>query len=217
MVAAKKSPRPRAGGRPSAAEAERLGATILDAATDAFFTLGYGATTIDAIAATCGIAKRTFYARFANKADLFGAVVYRLVDRMRPAHDEQLFQGPSLHAILKQLADVILNGALLPESLALQRLMLAESARFPELVTMLEKHGARAEAITRIADLLRRFVALEIAPARFAAEQLLQMLTTIPQRRAMGVGQPMTASELSLWSAQTLDLFLDGVGRNASK
>jgi Bacterial regulatory proteins, tetR family len=41
--------------------------TILDAATSAFLADGYAATTIEAIAQTCRIAKRTIYARWSGK------------------------------------------------------------------------------------------------------------------------------------------------------
>ena len=65
-------------------EAEQLGERILDAATALFFTAGYGATTIEAVAKRARISKRTFYHRFDDKPALFSAVVHRTIDRMRP-------------------------------------------------------------------------------------------------------------------------------------
>ena len=44
----------------------------------------------------------------------------------------------------------------------------------------------------------------------FAAEQFISMVVTLPQRRAMGYGTPMTAAELDVWADKTVDLFLDG-------
>lgn len=52
---------------------------ILDAATHAFLAEGYEATSIDAIATSAGISKKTFYARFASKADLFEAFATRFI------------------------------------------------------------------------------------------------------------------------------------------
>ena len=74
----------RRGGRPSRVEAEQLGERILDAATALFFTAGYGATTIEAVAKRARISKRTFYHRFDDKSALFSAVVHRTIDRLRP-------------------------------------------------------------------------------------------------------------------------------------
>src|SRR5271154_6048263 len=87
-----KAPR-RRGGRPSQAQAARLPEKILDAAADVFFTEGYGAASIEAIARRARIAKRTLYARFNDKADLFAAVVHHVVERLRPPNAEKLFQG----------------------------------------------------------------------------------------------------------------------------
>ena len=77
------APPPRRGGRPSREDAERLRQTIIDVATTMFLSLGYGATSIDAIALKARISKRTFYHRFRDKAELFAAVVHDVVDRLR--------------------------------------------------------------------------------------------------------------------------------------
>ncbi len=57
----------RRGGRPSRDEAARLSDRILDAATDLFFQRGYGATSIEAVARSARISKRTFYHRYATR------------------------------------------------------------------------------------------------------------------------------------------------------
>jgi hypothetical protein len=36
------------------------------------------------------------------------------------------------------------------------------------------------------------------------------MVVTLPQRRAMGYGIPMTAAELEVWADKSVDLFLNG-------
>ena len=72
------------GGRPSRAQAEKLGERILDAATTLFLAHGYGATSIEEVARRARVSKRTFYHRFDDKPALFGAVVHRIVERLRP-------------------------------------------------------------------------------------------------------------------------------------
>ena len=104
------------------------------------------------------MSKRTVYSRFRDKAELFGAVVHRLVERLRPpnANTEQFFEGASLEAILQRLARLILRAALSPSALALHRVIVAEATRFPELAAAVNQEGARREAIQRIAALLER-------------------------------------------------------------
>jgi len=60
---------------PTREDAARLTRTrILDAARDSFLTVGYGPTTIRALAAAAEVSEQTIYARFGNKAALLKAV-----------------------------------------------------------------------------------------------------------------------------------------------
>ena len=212
---ASKSRNPRRGGRPSQAEAERLGDHILDAATELFLDHGYGPTSIEAVARRARISKRTFYYRFDDKAALFSAVVHRIIDRLHPPADVPLVSGGSLHENLERLANLMLRGALSPQAVALHRLIVAESARFPELAVIASEQGGRKEAITLIAGLLERAAhaqQLAVNNSTFAAQQFLQMVISMPQRRAMGLGKPMTSREIDTWASNTVELFLNGCG-----
>jgi AcrR family transcriptional regulator len=205
----------RRGGRPPRLQAEQIGEQILDVATPLFLTEGYGATSIEAVAKRARMSKRTLYSRFGDKTELFGAVVHRLVERLRPpnAAPEQFFQGGSLETILERLAGLILRAALSPPALALHRVIVAEATRFPELAAAVNQEGTRREAIRRIAALLEREApagGLGIANAEFAAEQFLHMLVAGPQRRALGLGTPMTSAALDAWARDAVDLFLNG-------
>jgi len=44
----------------------------------------------------------------------------------------------------------------------------------------------------------------------FAAEQFLQIVIALPQRRALGFGEPMTEAELDAWADDCVNLFLNG-------
>jgi AcrR family transcriptional regulator len=204
---------PRRSGRPSRLTAERLREHILNVATELFLNHGYGLTSIEAVAQTAHISKRTFYHRFQDKAALFSAVVHRIIDRLHPPADVPLISGGSLQAILQHLAQLMLQGALTPQAVALHRLIVAESARFPELAAIATEQGGRREAITLIAGLLEqeaRREQLVMNNPLFAAEQFLQMVVSLPQRRAMTLGTPMTAAEIDAWPRETVDLFLNG-------
>ena len=204
----------RRGGRPSQAQAARLRDKILDAAAYVFFTEGYGTASIEAIAKRARISKRTLYSRFNDKADLFGAVVRHVVEKLKPANTEQLFKGSGAE-ILHHLAQVILHASLNPQALALHRLILSEATRFPELAEVMHQIGAREEAVRRIAGLLEQETKLgnlKLKPEGmvFAAEQFLQMVVSVPQRRAMGLGKAMTPGELDNWARDSVQLFLEG-------
>jgi TetR/AcrR family transcriptional repressor of mexJK operon len=203
----------RRAGRPSRTAALALNERILDVATELFLAQGYGLTTIDALARRAGISKRTFYHRFADKAVLFGAVVHRIVEGIRPPPGIPLLEGATLHEVLKRLAGLILHAALSPPAIALHRLITAESARFPELARAANAQGASHEAIALISGLLAREIdnhEFNTSAREFAALQFLQLVVVVPQRRALGFDKPMSAAELEAWADWSVRLFLDG-------
>jgi AcrR family transcriptional regulator len=201
------------GGRPVRADALRLRQRILEVAAELFLAKGYGSTTIEAVAARAGISKRTLYHRFDDKSVLFAAVVHEIIEQIRPPAGVPLIEGATLREVLRRLARMILRAALSPPAIALHRLVMAESARFPELVRAVHGDGSAREATTLIGDLLAREPrdsTLSVEKRAFAAEQFIFMVVTLPQRRAMGYGTPMTAAELDVWADKTVDLFLNG-------
>ncbi len=203
----------RKGGRPPRADALKLRQRILQAATELFLEQGYGSTSIEAVAARAGISKRTFYDRFEDKAVLFTAVVHYIIEQIRPPADVPLLAGASLPQILQRLAGLILKAALSPQALALHRLVTGESSRFPELALAVETEGRQNEATDLIAGLLAREHPdgkIGIEDQRFAADQFIYMVVTLPQRRALGFGTPMSAAELELWARKVVSLFLEG-------
>jgi len=202
----------RSGGRPTAKAAAKLETAILDAATAAFLADGYAATSIEAIARTCRVAKRTIYARWSGKPTLFRAVLEQLMARWLFTAGDWA-EADSLEAALDRAAIDILAVALTPEAIALNRLLIAESARFPELPLMLRQAGA-GEGTSRIAALLDAAVARGALPTQdtmFAAEQFLHLVLAGPQRRALGLAPPLDEEQTQLWRKAAVALFLSGV------
>jgi len=202
------------GGRPSRTASEQLGERILDVATHLFLSHGYGTTSIEAVARRARISKRTFYHRFDDKPALFGAVVHRIIDRLRPPANVRLLEGANLEDVLRGLAGLILHAALSPQAIALHRLIVAESAKFPKLAAVVAE--PTEEAITLISGLLEheaRVGSLALSNPTFAAQQFLHMVIAVPQRRAMGLGPPMTQKEIDDWARDVVALFLNGCRR----
>ena len=207
------STRRSSGGRPSREEAALLRDKILSVATGLFLRDGYAAVSIEKIAQDARVSKRTFYQRFSDKADLFTAVIHRIVEGLRPKNDIALFEGDDLEKLLLGLGRAILDAALTPSALALHRIIVAEATRFPELAAVVSQQTASHEAIGRIGALLEREARAERLLVRdfvFAATQFLSMVISLPQRRALSMGTPMTASERDVWIRNTVNLFLHG-------
>lgn len=120
-------------GRPTADELARRKARVMQVATDMFVARGYAATTLLDIAKQAGVATRTLYQHFGDKEALFREVVFArdtaIIDK---PHAEP---GEDLATVLRKAAYYAFQVALRPRSIELMRLMIAESARFPELMT----------------------------------------------------------------------------------
>src|SRR5687767_11407701 len=67
-------------GRPSREQSELRNRELLDTALDLFLERGFEGTTIEAIIATVGMARRTVYARYGDKITLFKAALQRAID-----------------------------------------------------------------------------------------------------------------------------------------
>jgi TetR/AcrR family transcriptional regulator, mexJK operon transcriptional repressor len=202
---------PRRGGRPTRADATALGERILAVATEQFLSQGFGATSIEAVAAAAGISKRTFYHRFRDKPDLFRAVVRQLIARWSSPFEAKLTEPGTIEETLAKAAEQILAAALSREALQLYRLLIAEAPRFPELARIMAEQSAAGG--TRLAQLLEREAragTLAFDDAGFAAEQFVNLVLASPRRRALGLAPAMTQAELTRWTRSAVALFLDG-------
>jgi TetR/AcrR family transcriptional repressor of mexJK operon len=211
---------PSRGGRPSLEESGRLADRILDAATELFLAEGYGATSIEQVARAAGVSKRTFYSRFEDKAVLFGAVLHRIVEGLRPAGEIPLIEGANLAAILQRLGELILQAALSPQAIAVHRLIVGESARFPALAAAVNRNAATEEGVALIANLLEREAragTIALDDPHFAASHFLHMVITVPQRVAMGLEKPMSEADLRRWPGKVVKLFLEGASSRKTR
>ena len=152
-------------GRPRVADAQELEAELLVAARDAFTTLGYGATSMAALARTARVSKTTLYAKYPTKAALFRAIIELQLDRAYGAVEDAASHEPkSLASSLRHLAEETLKQALEPENVSLNRLVEWEAPRFPELAEV-----ARSRVrigIGHIAGYIREFAAKDGVPCR---------------------------------------------------
>lgn len=203
--------RPHTGGRPTAAGSAELASRILDAAAALFLQNGFAATSIEAISANAGVAKRTLYARFPSKEAVFLAVAERLIGTWLTGFDAAMEAAPSLEAALLTAGHHMLAVALTPSALALHRLMVAEAGRFPELAAALRDSGARV-GIERLCRVLHSYRP-NVSPGHlaFLAEQFQHMVLAGPQARALGLDERLDAPALAAWCRDSAALFLRAI------
>ena len=106
---------------------------ILAVASELFLARGYDAVVLDEIVASTGGSKSTIYSYFTNKEGVFVAAVSALCDEIlvKVFHSKG-FSLP-LHDALLEIGYDFLDAVLTPRAIALQRLVIGESHRFPEV------------------------------------------------------------------------------------
>lgn len=113
---------------------------ILQGAMQVFLRDGYAGTSMDRVSAEAGVSKQTIYSHFQDKEGLFKA----LIERVTIGSFRDIFCGQDLHGepaiLLREIAETYLTKvAENPEYLALFRLIITESQRFPELAKLYTK------------------------------------------------------------------------------
>lgn len=159
---------------PRAGRRERF----IDVAREAFCRHGYGATTMSEIAAAAGGSKTTLWSYFPSKEDLFAAVCDDLVDRYGGALTIEIDTDAPIDAQLTGFGHALLSTILSPPVIALQRMVIGEAGRFPELARMFYERGpARGKArIAAICALAMERGQLRAGDPQIAARQLAGLL-----------------------------------------
>jgi AcrR family transcriptional regulator len=100
--------------RPGRAQGQRVREItrerLLITAEDVFFANGYGATSVDAIAAAAGFTTGAVYSNFGGKADLFLAVLERVAERDLAAMRDAVDRASSDDQLLEVLATAMSGG-----------------------------------------------------------------------------------------------------------
>jgi AcrR family transcriptional regulator len=189
------------GGRPTRAQAERRDERLIEVAEKLFLERGFEATSIDAVAEAAGVSKPTVYARYRDKADLFGAVLRRGIQSwlapISAAAEAQAREAgrldieTTLHNLSRQLLAIDQQ----PNAGALKRILVAQSLHFPELARLAYEEGF-LRCIKGVAGLLEKFAAvgqIRVDDPELTAELFLNLvfgrrdalhgLVTDPERR----------------------------------
>ncbi|MGE3689875.1 MAG: TetR/AcrR family transcriptional regulator [Novosphingobium sp.] len=193
-------------GRPSLSNEE-----LLDVALDLFLELGFERTSIDAICAQAGMAKRTVYARYGDKQALFRAALTRAIEEwIVPVERLQAAETGDLESSLLAIGEILLANIMSPAGLRLLRLTNAESGRSPDVGATNVQQGTEP-TILFLAGLFQRRLGAGLGQieAREAAEGFLHLVTGPAIDAAWGVTRDEAA--LARHIEASVRLFLHGL------
>ncbi|MFM6933350.1 MAG: TetR family transcriptional regulator [Novosphingobium sp.] len=205
--------RHRSPGRPTRKQAEARNNQLLDTALDLFLQQGFERTTIEAITAAVGMAKRTVYARYGDKETLFRTALQRAIDEwIVPIDRLRAAESDDFEASLLAIGHILVTNILSREGMRLMRITNAESIRMPEIGEHALRQGT-GPTVACLADMFRRRL-----PERFGdpveaadvAYSFLQLVAGGPAN-IVAWGVALTDEQVERQTRTNVRLFLHGV------
>ncbi|APP76126.1 TetR family transcriptional regulator [Xanthomonas vesicatoria ATCC 35937] len=189
---------------------------ILEAASAQFRQHGFEATSMDRVAATAGVSKRTVYNHFSSKDALFGEILRGLWQRSADAVSLAYRPDQSLRTQLTQLLQQKLR--LLDDAafIDLSRVAIAEGIHSPERArALLAQLGSKEEGTT---TWLRAALAdgrlAEVDP-EFASQQLQALVKGFAFWPQLAMGQPpLSPAQQTQVAESAVEMFLGLYGRD---
>jgi AcrR family transcriptional regulator len=186
---------------------------ILEMAAKLFLQNGYEGVSVDEVTRAAGGSKTNVYTYFGGKEGLFTAVVdYLMAARLQPFKDLKVSDRPPEKA-LKEIGRTFLDIILDEHILALHRLIVAESARFPQLGRAWFAAGPEYvyRSVEGYLEAQQRVGRLRPGNPRRAAALFLDMITfDVHHRTLLGVTPRPGQAELERLVEDAVDTFLHG-------
>jgi AcrR family transcriptional regulator len=203
-------------GRPQARCDEETRTVIFEAARHEFAASGYAATSMDGVARRAGISTKTLYRLVPNKAALFEAMITDRIDRFASVVRLKACDGRDIEGALRDALIVCGELVLDDDVISLQRVIIGDSEKFPEIAETFYHKAIRRTERTLAAWLQAQNERglIRIDDAETAAGMLLGMLVFQPQRAVMfGHAPTLSRDELARRAQDVTGLFLRGCGR----
>jgi AcrR family transcriptional regulator len=200
-------------GRPQLRPDDETRQVIYQAARQEFADKGFAATSIETVARHAGVSTKTLYRLIPNKATLFEDMVSDRLNRALADVNLHAADVTDIEQALRAALMACASLALDKEVVALQRMALQETGKFPGLAEAFYNNGIRRTAAELSGWLStqqkRGLIALDDADE--AAGMLLGMVADAPRRAALFGGVPLPSpAQIEARVRNCVALFLRG-------
>ncbi len=151
---------------------------VLETAGSLFLEKGFAGTSMDEVARQAGVSKQTVYSYFSSKEQLFAAAIRQKVEERRLDTALAELQTHTLETDLMTVGAVYADLLYSEGAVAVQRILVSEAAKGPELATIFWESGP-LEMRARLVDFLKTWVdqgELEIDDLTQAARLFMLLL-----------------------------------------
>lgn len=195
-------------GRPTISDAR-----LLDAALEIFLDQGFERTSIEAISAASGMAKRTIYTRYGTKTNLFIAALKSAIEKRAVPHSFLLSaKGKTMDETLLRIARLLVSNMLEPTSTQIMRLCIAEAQRLPEIGEIYYRQ-ANETAFTFLREYFEQELGLPekgMPNSALAANSFLHLVVGGPANSA-ALGRNIERSGVDFFIQGTVNILLKGL------
>lgn len=190
---------------------ERKREAIIQAAIAEFRANGFEITSMDKIAATAGVSKRTVYNHFPSKEELFAEILNQLWARISAEMTAVYCPDQPLREQLQQMLLAKLQMMADDNFMGLARVAIAATIHSPERAqNMVARMGEREEGLTVWIRAAQADGRLKPVDPEFAAQQVQGLLKSFAFWPQISMGQPpLDAQTQSIVVESALDMFLN--------
>jgi TetR/AcrR family transcriptional regulator of autoinduction and epiphytic fitness len=189
---------------------DRKRQAIIQAAINEFRDNGFEITSMDKIAATAGVSKRTVYNHFPSKEELFAEILNQLWIRLTAEQETDYRPDLPLREQLRVLLKAKLQMMGDDNFLDLARVAIAATIHSPERAQdMVARMGEREEGLTVWIRAAQADGRLKTIAPDFAAQQLHGLLKSFAFWPQVSMGKPgLSPEEQHQVAESALDMFL---------
>lgn len=189
---------------------DRKREAIIQAAIAEFRAHGFEITSMDKIAATAGVSKRTVYNHFPSKEELFAEILNQLWARISAEQSVVYNRDQPLREQLRQMLQAKVQLMADENFLTLARVAIAATIHSPERAqNMIERMGEREEGLTVWIRAAQADGRLKPVDPEFAAHQVQGLLKTFGFWPQMSMGRAALDADMQNTVAESaLEMFL---------
>jgi TetR/AcrR family transcriptional regulator of autoinduction and epiphytic fitness len=189
---------------------DRKREAIIQAAIAEFRANGFDITSMDKIAATAGVSKRTVYNHFPSKEELFADILNQLWARVTAEQEAAYRPDLPLRDQLRLMLQAKLQMLSDDNFLVLARVAIAATIHSPERAqNMVARMGEREESLTAWIRAAQADGLLKPVAPDFAAQQVQGLLKSFAFWPQISMGQPGLSPEMQHTVVESaLDMFL---------
>ncbi|RON78087.1 TetR/AcrR family transcriptional regulator [Pseudomonas fluorescens] len=189
---------------------DRKREAIIQAAIAEFRANGFEITSMDKIAATAGVSKRTVYNHFPSKEELFAEILNQLWTRISAEQSVVYNRDQPLREQLRQMLQAKVQLMADENFLTLARVAIAATIHSPERAqNMVERMGEREEGLTVWIRAAQADGRLKPVDPEFAAHQVQGLLKTFGFWPQMSMGRAALDVDMQITVAESaLEMFL---------